>query len=59
MFQLPLQTVENFISDVRFLALSGVGHISFYGLNVAPNTVLGTHVRKGLLELPKHCTGYV
>jgi oxygen-independent coproporphyrinogen-3 oxidase len=53
MFQLPLQTVENFISDVRFLALSGVGHISFYGLNVAPNTVLGTHVRKGLLELPE------
>lgn len=53
MFQLPNQTVENFVSDVRFLASSGVGHISFYGLNVAPHTVLGTHVRKGLLEIPE------
>jgi len=53
MFQLPNQTVENFVSDVRFLASSGVGHISFYGLNVAPHTVLETHVRKGLLEIPE------
>lgn len=53
MFQLPNQTVENFVSDVSFLALSGVGHVSFYGLNVASHTVLGTHVRKGLLELPE------
>lgn len=47
MFNLPGQTTEDFLSDVRFLADQDVDHISFYGLNVAPLTVLGKRIERG------------
>lgn len=53
MFQLPGQTLESFLSDVRELAKTGIGHVSFYGLTVSPNSVLATHLKKGLFTLPE------
>lgn len=51
MFDLPGQTLSGFVSDVRRIAASGVGHMSVYGLTVSPHTVLGTRVRNGLLNV--------
>ncbi len=51
MFSLPGQSVENFIQDVERLSKFKIGHISFYGLNVSPQTVLGDRVRRGVLKI--------
>lgn len=51
MFWLPGQTVERFESDVEELASSGIGHVSFYGLSLGENSVLGRRFRKGLFHL--------
>lgn len=47
MFNLPGQTLAHFISDVCFLSEQNLDHVSFYGLNVSPHTVLGSRVRRG------------
>lgn len=47
MFNLPGQTLAHFLSDVRFLSEQNIDHVSFYGLNVSPHTVLGSRVRRG------------
>lgn len=47
MFNLPSQTTEDFLSDVLFLSKQKINHISFYGLNVAPLTVLGKRIERG------------
>jgi len=47
MFNLPGQTIETFLSDVRFISEQNVDHISFYGLNIAPMTVLGKRIERG------------
>lgn len=51
MFMLPGQSVESFVRDVRELAKSGVGHVSFYGLTVAEGTRLGYRLRKGEVQV--------
>ena len=48
MFNLPGQTLEDLLHDVDWLAGSGVGHISLYGLKVDPSRRLGMRVAKGL-----------
>lgn len=51
MFWLPGQSLERFREDVSELALSGIGHVSFYGLALGSNTVLENRMRKGLFSL--------
>lgn len=51
MFWLPGQSLERFRSDVLEVARSGIGHVSFYGLTIGVNTVLGSRMRKGLFAL--------
>ena len=51
MFWLPGQTLERFESDVAELARSGIGHVSFYGLSVGANTVLGKRLSNGKISL--------
>ncbi len=51
MFWLPGQTLERFESDVEELARSGIGHVSFYGLTLAANTVLSRRFEKKLFHL--------
>lgn len=48
MFDLPGQTLNELLEDVEWLAGSGVGHISLYGLKVDPTRRLGIRVSKGL-----------
>lgn len=49
MFMLPNQTLENFISDLESLVGYSPDHISFYGLQVTPNTLLESRIRRGKL----------
>lgn len=51
MFMLPGQSVEGFECDVRELAHSGIGHLSFYGLTVSDGTRLGYRIRKGEISV--------
>lgn len=51
MFSLPGQRLENFAEDVRELAQSGIGHVSFYGLILNSHTVLGRLHEKGSFEI--------
>lgn len=51
MFWLPGQTLERFESDVEELARSGIGHVSFYGLTLAANTVLARRFEKERFQL--------
>lgn len=48
MFDLPGQSLGDLLEDVQWLAGSGVGHISLYGLKVDPARRLGIRVSKGL-----------
>jgi oxygen-independent coproporphyrinogen-3 oxidase len=48
MFDLPGQSLGDLLEDVQWLAGSGVGHISLYGLKVDPTRRLGIRVSKGL-----------
>lgn len=48
MFDLPGQTVEDVVEDAAWLAESGVGHISLYGLKIDPSRRLGLRIAKGL-----------
>ncbi len=45
MFDLPGQTLEQFLLDLEEVS-SQVGHISFYGLNIENNTLMGQQKRK-------------
>ncbi|MDY3922384.1 MAG: radical SAM family heme chaperone HemW [Hallerella porci] len=51
MFWLPKQTLEDFERDVKELADSGIGHVSFYGLILNPKTVLGKKFAQKKLDL--------
>ncbi len=51
MFDLPTQTVAQFLDDVDRLSSYPLNHISFYGLTVSPRTVLGQKVSKGVLTV--------
>ncbi|MCI5600750.1 MAG: radical SAM family heme chaperone HemW [Hallerella sp.] len=51
MFWLPKQTLEDFKRDVKELADSGIGHVSFYGLILNPKTVLGKKFAQKKLDL--------
>ena len=48
MFDLPGQTVDDVVEDAAWLAESGVGHISLYGLKIDPSRRLGLRIAKGL-----------
>ena len=47
MFNLPGQTLDNFLGDLRHLSDYPLGHISFYGLKVDPHTRLGYRIAQG------------
>lgn len=51
MFDLPTQTVAQFLDDVDRLSSYPLNHISFYGLTVNPRTVLGQKVSRGALSI--------
>ena len=51
MFWLPGQTLAGFERDVRELAETGIGHVSFYGLTLNPRTVLGMRFEQGKISL--------
>lgn len=47
MFNLPGQTTEIFLRDLRHLLDFPLGHVSFYGLKVDPDTLLGHRIARG------------
>lgn len=47
MFNLPGQSMERLAQDVEWLASTGVGHVSFYGLKVDPDKRLGRRIARG------------
>lgn len=51
MFDLPGQTVDDFLSDVDRLSDFSLNHVSFYGLTVSPRSMLGQKVAKGVLNI--------
>jgi oxygen-independent coproporphyrinogen-3 oxidase len=57
MFNLPGQTLEQFLEDLEKLSSFPLGHISFYGLKVAPRTKLGHRVEKGLAFIDEDLYG--
>ena len=57
MFNLPGQTVPQFLEDLDLLSAYPLGHISFYGLKVDPRTRLGHRVEKGLAFIDENLYG--
>lgn len=51
MFCLPGQSLDMFLKDLETACSAGVSHISFYGLEVHSNTLLGQQVRKGITHV--------
>lgn len=52
MFSLPGQSPEGFLRDLQEAVDAGVSHVSFYGLEIHSNTLLGQQVRKGRIVAP-------
>ncbi|MDR1758995.1 MAG: radical SAM family heme chaperone HemW [Fibrobacter sp.] len=50
MFSLPEQTIEMFLKDAETLAGSGIGHVSFYGLNIPEHSRMNTRLQQGKLS---------
>ena len=57
MFNLPVQTVSQFLEDLDSLSAYPLGHISFYGLKVDPRTRLGHRLEKGLVQVDEDLYG--
>ena len=57
MFNLPGQSVEDFLEDLEFLVKKPIDHISFYGLTVASYTALGTKIKRGELFVDDNLFG--
>ena len=57
MFNLPGQTVTQFLEDLDRLSAYPLGHISFYGLKVDPRTRLGHRLEKGLVQVDEDLYG--
>ena len=57
MFNLPGQTVSQFLEDLDSLSAYPLGHISFYGLKVDPRTRLGHRLEKGLVQVDEDLYG--
>ena len=57
MFNLPGQTVPQFLEDLDHLSAYPLGHISFYGLKVDPRTRLGHRLEKGLVQVDEDLYG--
>ena len=57
MFNLPGQTLEQFLEDLEKLSSYPLGHISFYGLKVDSRTRLGHRVEKGLVQIDEDLYG--
>ena len=57
MFNLPGQTVSQFLEDLDRLSAYPLGHISFYGLKVDPRTRLGHRLEKGELQVDEDLYG--
>ena len=57
MFNLPGQTVSQFLEDLDHLSAYPLGHISFYGLKVDPRTRLGRRLEKGLIQVDEDLYG--
>ena len=57
MFDLPGQTVSQFLEDLDSLSAYPLGHISFYGLKVDPRTRLGHQLEKGLVQVDEDLYG--
>ena len=57
MFNLPGQTVPQFLEDLDHLSAYPLGHISFYGLKVDPRTRLGLRLEKGLVQVDEDLYG--
>jgi oxygen-independent coproporphyrinogen-3 oxidase len=57
MFNLPGQSLEQFLEDLEKLSSYPLGHISFYGLKVDPRTQLGRRVEKGLVQIDEDLYG--
>ncbi|HSQ40655.1 MAG TPA: radical SAM family heme chaperone HemW [Fibrobacteraceae bacterium] len=53
LFAAPDQSIDAFLSDLDLLVSQGVGHISFYGLNVVSHTLLGQQVARGEIHVPE------
>lgn len=49
MFMLPNQTLEDFKQDLKTLLEYTPSHISFYGLQISPQTMLESKIRRGKL----------
>jgi len=57
MFNLPGQTLDQFLEDLEKLSSYPLGHISFYGLKVDPRTQLGRRVEKGQVQIDEDLYG--
>lgn len=57
MFNLPGQTVAQFLEDLDSLSAYPLGHVSFYGLKVDPRTRLGHRLEKGLVQVDEDLYG--
>ena len=57
MFNLPGQTLSQFLGDLDRLSAYTLGHISFYGLKVDPRTRLGHRLEKGLVQVDEDLYG--
>ncbi len=57
MFNLPGQTVSQFLEDLDALSAYPLGHVSFYGLKVDPRTRLGHRLEKGLVQVDEDLYG--
>ena len=57
MFNLPGQSVEQFLGDLDRLADFPLNHVSFYGLTVAGRTRLGHRIARGELSVDENLYG--
>jgi len=57
MFNLPGQTLPNFLADLGRLSDYPLGHISFYGLKVDPDSRLGHRIAKGEFSIDEDLYG--
>lgn len=51
MFMLPRQSKEDFLEDLEILLTYTPDHISFYGLQISPKTMLESKIRRGILAV--------
>jgi Coproporphyrinogen III oxidase and related Fe-S oxidoreductases len=57
MFNLPGQSVEEFLEDLDYLASFPLDHVSFYGLTVADRTRLGHRIARDELYVDENLYG--